>query len=174
MSGAPRPWGMQEGADGGAFRWSRRRFRGRYRRAVGPVEVVALLNVLLLCGMFWMASAGWILQPGMRVRLPEGPFLDGRVLGSRVLAITREGQMFFDDECVELDGLGAALARGSGPLLVAADEWTPLHTLARVYALASEAGVEEVVLGTRPTAGPGAAGAIRPLSAPQGPRGGAE
>ena len=32
------------------FRSVRRRFKGRYRRAVGPIEVTALLNVI------WLAS----------------------------------------------------------------------------------------------------------------------
>ncbi len=147
-------WGSLEGTTAPVgFRTARRRFRSRHRRAVGPVEVVALLNVVVLCGMFWMASAKWVLQPGIRVRLPEAPFLDGRVLGSRVVTLTREGHVYYDDERMELDGLGAALARGEGPLLVEADAWTPYGTLAKVYALASAAGVEEVVLGTRPTWG---------------------
>lgn len=144
------------------FREAHRRFLGHHRLAVGPVEVVALLNVLLLCGMFWMASAGWVLQPGIRVRLPEGPFVDGRVLGARVLTLTRDGQVFFDDERMELEELGTALARGTGPLLVEADEWTTYGTLAKVYSLAAAAGVEDVVLGLRPTGGSGLWGGGRP------------
>lgn len=144
------------------FREAHRRFLGHYRLAVGPVEVVALLNVLLLCGMFWLASSAWVLQPGIRVRLPEAPFVDGRVMGARVLTLTREGLVFFDDERMELDQLGAALAKGAGPLLIEADAWTTYGTLAKVYALAAEAGVEEVVLGTRPV-GSGAKASLAQL-----------
>ena len=50
-------------------------------------------------------------------------------------------QAFFDDERMELEELGTALARGTGPLLVEADEWTSYGTLAKVYSLAAAAGV---------------------------------
>ena len=42
------------------FRTVRRRFKGRYRRAVGPIEVTALLNVLALVGLMnVVAMAGF-------------------------------------------------------------------------------------------------------------------
>ena len=52
------------------FRSVRRRFRGRYRRAVGPVEVTALLNVIVLVGLFHFASARFVLQPGPAAKPP--------------------------------------------------------------------------------------------------------
>ena len=42
------------------FRTVRRRFKGRYRRAVGPIEVTALLNVIVLAGMFHFAAARFV------------------------------------------------------------------------------------------------------------------
>jgi len=135
------------------FRTVRRRFKGRYRRAVGPIEVAALLNVLMLVGMFHVASSRFVLQPGVRVRLPEAPFLDGAPYGARVLTLTQEGLAFFNDERLAMDGLGAALARtdGAAPLLIEADEGTPCGTLIEVYSLAVQAGIREVVLATRPS-----------------------
>ena len=137
------------------FRSVRRRFRGRYRRAVGPIEVTALLNVLALVGLLLFASARFVLQPGVRVRLPAAPFADGAPYGSRVLTLAQGGLMFFNDERTTLDALGAALARvgadpAGAPLLVEADEGTPYGTLMAVYALAAQAGIRDVVLATRP------------------------
>ena len=48
------------------FRSVRRRFKGRYRRAVGPIEVTALLNVIVLVLMFFFSSSRFVLQPGVR------------------------------------------------------------------------------------------------------------
>ena len=137
------------------FRSVRRRFAGRYRRAVGPVEVTALLNVVLLVGMFHFASSRFVLQPGVRVRLPVSPFVDGTPYGTRVLTIARGGMAFFNDERVTLDGLGEALARTSArdanePLLIEADEGTSYGTLMKIYGLAMDAGIRDVVLATRP------------------------
>ncbi|HAL91913.1 MAG TPA: hypothetical protein DCM68_02675 [Verrucomicrobia bacterium] len=137
------------------FRSVRRRFKGRYRRAVGPVEVTALLNVVLLVGMFHFASSRFVLQPGVRVRLPEAPFTDGAPYGSRVLTLSQEGLMFFNDERMAMDSLGEALARAGGgqedvPLLIEADEGTPYGTLIEIYTQAAKAGIRDVVLATRP------------------------
>ena len=138
------------------FRSVRRSFKGRYRRAVGPVEVTALLNVILLLGMFHFASLSFVLQPGVRIHLPEAPFTDGAPYGTRVLTLSQEGLVFFNDERMAMDALGSALAHAGGgdmdpsPLLIEADEGTPYGTLMEVYALAMKAGIREVVLATRP------------------------
>ncbi|MBR6023238.1 MAG: hypothetical protein IK066_12565 [Kiritimatiellae bacterium] len=134
------------------FRVVRRRFTGRYRRAVGPIEVVALLNVALLAAMMWAAWGKTALRPGVRVELPEAPFTEGAPPGARVVALTREGLCFFGDARVELGDL-EALLRAAGPeggLLVEADRETPYGVLAEVYGMASRAGFGEVVLATRP------------------------
>lgn len=134
------------------FRSVRRRFKGRYRRAVGPIEVTALLNVILLLGLFQFASARFVLQPGVRVRLPVAPFTDGMPYGTRVLTLSRKGLMFINNERVTMDGLESALARtaGDSPLLIEADEGISYGVLLNVYSLAMNAGIPEVVLATRP------------------------
>ena len=134
------------------FRTVRRRFKGRYRRAVGPIEVTALLNVIVLAGMFHFAAARFVLQPGVRVRLPEAPFTDGIPYGTRVLTLSQEGLMFFNDQRMAWDRLEAALAHTTGddPLLIEAGAGTPYGTLLEVYTLALKSGIREVVLATRP------------------------
>ncbi|HOE00004.1 MAG TPA: biopolymer transporter ExbD [Kiritimatiellia bacterium] len=137
------------------FRSVRRRFKGRFRRAVGPIEVTALLNVMALVMMFMFLSSRFILQPGVRVELPTAPFTGGAPYGARVLTLAQGGLIFYNDEKMELADLGAALAKSSdepadSALLVEADEGTPYGTLMQVYALAAEAGIQNVVLATRP------------------------
>lgn len=137
------------------FRSVRRRFKGRFRRAVGPIEVTALLNVMALVMMFMFLSSRFILQPGVRVELLTAPFTGGAPYGARVLTLAQGGLIFYNDEKMELADLGAALAKSSdepadSALLVEADEGTPYGTLMQVYALAAEAGIQNVVLATRP------------------------
>lgn len=137
------------------FRSVRRRFKGRYRRAVGPIEVTALLNVIALVGLFHFASSRFVLQPGVRLRLPEAPFADGAPYGARVLTLSEGGLLFFNDERMTMEALGEALVRAGNdprglPLLVEADAGTPYGTLMEAYALAAKAGIRDVVLATRP------------------------
>ncbi|MDR0993410.1 MAG: biopolymer transporter ExbD [Verrucomicrobiota bacterium] len=138
------------------FRSVKRRFKGRYRRAVGPVEVTSLLTVIILVGMFYFSISSFVLQPGVRVHLPESPFLDGAPYGTRVLTLSQEGMVFYNDELTSLEGLGTMLERTDdfSVLLIEADEATTYGTLMDVYGLAIQAGIREVVLATRPPAVP--------------------
>lgn len=140
------------------FRTVRRRFAGRCGLAVGPLDVTALLNVVILVGMFWFASSSFVLQPGVQVRLPEAPFMDGALYGARTLAVTAQGLMFHDDRPVDFPTLellfAAAPAPASGsaspPLLVEADAGTPYDLLMQIYSLAVRNGIDNMVLATRP------------------------
>lgn len=136
------------------FRVVRRRFAGRYRRAVGPVEAVALLNVAALAGMVLWAAGRSVLRPGVRVALPEAPFSEGAPNGARTVALTQEGLCFFDDERVDYAELEGRLAAAGveGPLLIEADERTPHGRVVGIYGMAARAGIREVVLATRPPA----------------------
>lgn len=142
------------------FRSVRRRFAGRCGRAVGPLDVTALLNVVVLVGMFWFASSRFVLQPGVQVRLPVAPFQDGALYGARTLAVTAQGLMFYGDRPVDFAGLERAFAAEAAaseaaqqpPLLVEADAGTPYEQLVRIYALAVRHGMDDVVLATRPPA----------------------
>lgn len=139
------------------FRSVKRRFKGRYRRAVGPLDVTALLNVVILVGMLCFASSRFVLQPGVQVRLPEAPFLDGAAYGARVLTLSGQGMMFYNDEKttmpeleIALMGEGTVHEAEASPLLIEADEGTSYARLLEIYALAVRAGIQEVVLATRP------------------------
>ena len=140
------------------FRTVRRRFPARCGFAVGPLDIVALMNVVILAGMFCFASSGFVLQPGVQVRLPEAPFLDGAAYGARTLAVTAEGLLFYDDELVSPEEFERRLSEESEgastplPLLVEADAGTSYELLMRIWSVAVRNGIDDVVLAARPPA----------------------
>ncbi|HOW98659.1 MAG TPA: biopolymer transporter ExbD [Kiritimatiellia bacterium] len=131
----------------------RRRFRTRLRPATGPMATVPLLNVFLLLWLFHIVNSAFVLQPGIRMQLPAAPFTAGAHYGTRVVTLTQEGQIFFEDERVSLAELPAALAKAVGrtpsPLLIEADGRVRHQVLVHIYAMATEAGFREVLLATR-------------------------
>ncbi len=142
------------------FRSVRRRFPARCGYAAAPLEVAALLNVAILVGMFCFASSGFVLQPGVQVRLPEAPFLDGQAYGARTLAVTAQGLLFYNDEPVSVEDFERRLAAETDgaaegtevPLLVEADAGTSYELLMRIWSAAVRNGIDDVVLATRPPA----------------------
>lgn len=141
------------------FRRVSRRFKGRCRRAVGPVEVTALLNVILLLFMFAWNAQRFVLQPAIRIALPAAPFTEAVPYGAFVLLVPPGEALYFNDERLpSLDALPAALraARANAPegradiLLLEADESTPNDRLTAICTAATDAGFREIALATRP------------------------
>jgi len=125
----------------------RLRFRG------GSVSLMVVLDTaFLLVGFFLLASPA-VLKPGIQVELPDAVFADGVVQGSALLSVTREGQIYFDDEAIELDQLERKLIDRvkQDPLLVLvieADRWVSHGQLVDIWGVVQAAGVRSVSLAT--------------------------
>jgi biopolymer transport protein ExbD len=138
------------------FTSGRRRRRGLFR---GFIDVAALADVILLLFLFYLAHSSFILQPGISMDLPSMPFRDGTLDSAKVVTLTQEGLVFYDDERTTLDGLASAFAQArhddpSTRLIIEADRRVPHGTLVAVYRMASEAGLQGVTLATRMPAAP--------------------
>lgn len=132
----------------------RRRFHATHRTLRGLLAVAPWVNVVLLVLMFFLVNTSFVVQPGVTLNLPSAPLTAGARYGDLVVTIPQEGMYFFQDERMTLDGLAAALAREArelpdATLMVEADGRVSHQTLVRVYAMAHQAGLREVVLATR-------------------------
>ncbi len=141
----------------------RRRFPPFRRMMAGPIGAIPLVNVALLAMLFFLVNSHFVLQPGITVNLPTSAFAGGAPVGAKVVTISQEGIVFFNDEPAKLDELGAELAqsvaeRPDAALVIEADGRVSHSTIIEVYNLAMAAGVKDIVLATRlPAAAPGAA-----------------
>jgi biopolymer transport protein ExbD len=129
-------------------------FRPRMRRVAAPIDAVAFLNVLLVGVLFYLLRAPFILQPGIRVELPESAFADGQPYDSLVVTVSQEGMLFFNDRRVSLEDLRtefrkALHARPDRALILEADRRVSHGSLVNLCNLAMECGVRTVSLGTR-------------------------
>ena len=132
----------------------RRRFVPRFQLHRNLLDMPSWVNMALLVLMFFIGHAGFVLQPGIAVNLPEAPMTGGANYGSLVVTITQEGLIFFNDERMGFDGLADELLRqarrdSSAPLVIEADARVRHGDLVRVCNLATAAGIKQVVLATR-------------------------
>jgi biopolymer transport protein ExbD len=136
-----------------------RAFRPRLRRAVAPLDAAAFLNVVLVGVLFYLVQSPFVLQPGVRIELPEAPFADGQSYDALVVAVSQEGMVFFNDRRVTLAGLRAEILKAlhetpGRALIVEADRRVPHGTLVNIYNLAMDCGVRSVSLATRVAVAP--------------------
>ena len=151
-----------------------RRYRPENRISRGMVAAAPWADLALLVVFYLFFQLPFVLQPGVNVSLPESPFADGSRYGHNivVLAHPRVDQsgplqeiVYFADqrypvgEGAGMDELRAALARAARdkpdmPLVMEADARVAHGTLVRLFNMASDAGIREVNLATRPEATP--------------------
>lgn len=132
----------------------RRLYRPNMRRTRGLLDAAPLVDVALLLFLFFVANASFVVQPGIRVDLPEAAFTDASSYASQVVMISQENLIFFNDERSTLEGLGPAFKQcvheqKDTSLLIEADGRVDNAKLVRIYTLAREAGIQDVVLATR-------------------------
>lgn len=146
----------------------RTRFFPKSRLGHGLVSVAPWLNIVLLLIFFALLGDTFMLQPGVVVELPSGPFREG--IRSRLVAVilsidsgvgrARDEIVFFDDERFlvkdekQMTGLKDAFARRSrehhdAGLVIHADADVRHGTVVRMLDMARDVGIKRVGMATR-------------------------
>lgn len=115
---------------------------------------VAFFDAALLALAFFVVVSPFVLQPGIKITLPESPFTGGARFDSMVLSITSGGWFYFNDERLDSERLPAALeaaarANPGVPLIIEADELVRHGAVIEAWNAALGAGVAEVSIATR-------------------------
>ncbi len=137
-------------------RW--RRFRSKSGLFHGPLPLIPMINVALVFVLFMVLDFSFVLQPGVMVELPAADFAGGSHYGSMVVTLTQEGKVFFNDECMPVEGLAFAFSQAVHrnqdlALIIEADERVPYGTVVSVMNMATAARIRKVNLATRPSFG---------------------
>jgi len=134
----------------------------RYQRNLKPftgrLDVAPVAGVLFLLVLFLLLQTSLAPVPGLRVELPavnllEAPAGPGPVL---VVTVDQHEMVYFEHQVIGDDELRARLAAKSAQtrtplsLLVQADASVKHAAVVRLAALARQAGVRDIVIGTRP------------------------
>lgn len=147
------------------------KLRRRFQPLRGPVDLTALIDVVLLLLIFFMLSSTFIVQPGIRVEPPRSLFGPGAQANPLIITVLsdpaqlpagggpqRPGAfLFFQDQLMNLDELTAAIdrlprSRYAQPFILKADKSVPLGLVTDIMNIAMARGFS-VVIATDESAG---------------------
>lgn len=123
-----------------------------YLRALNPIS---LADIVLLLIIFFLLTSTYVLEPGIRVRLPKTRFVEAVTEREARVSITREGRLFLNDQPVTFSNLGVNLEQllptlCEPVLIIRADKDVRVDMLVRVMDIARGAGYERFLIATRP------------------------
>ncbi|HEY8900908.1 MAG TPA: biopolymer transporter ExbD [Chthoniobacterales bacterium] len=118
----------------------------------GALLFVPFADVAAVLLIFFLLSGGFLLQPGVAVKVPDSPFLLAPQRDPRVVSITGDPvpAIYFDNRRIEPAELSTRLAKVEGDtrtLIIKADRRAPVDLLIQVVNAAVTHGFS-VVLAT--------------------------
>lgn len=115
----------------------------------------SLTDIVLLLLIFFLLSSSFIIQPGIKVILPQTKTAAVHSEKSIYVTITRAGSIYLNDNQVALGQLGAELRRFlvSGEkqvVVIRSDKDVKLDLAVQVMDICKAAGAEKFLIATRP------------------------
>ena len=136
------------------------KFRRTTKILHGPIDPAPLASVLFLLLIFLMLQSSLVFTPGVPIHLPDGPELPGIDRPRLAVAVDSKGQLYFENQVIELDALRDRLRQAKSAsvdpltLVVMADRAVTCEALTQLGVLAREVGIADLVMATRPPATP--------------------
>jgi biopolymer transport protein ExbD len=123
-------------------------------RAVS-MSITPLVDTMLTLLIFVLLVGAFAIQSGIRVRLPEAASRVEEPKPDLVLVLTRDNQLYLNDEPLQLDELGARIQerlrdRRDGVVIIKADQEVLHGRVVEVMDIAKGAGAGRLAIATEP------------------------
>ena len=117
------------------------------------LDVTPLIDVVFLLLIFFMLTSTFVLQPGIKVKLPKAITSEALKKKNLVIVITAGGKIYLDNEIISSDELSAKLgeaAQDERAVLIKADQKISLGRVVEVWDLCRDVGITQVSIATEP------------------------
>jgi len=126
-----------------------------HEELIPELNVIQLVDVVLLLLIFFMLSSSFVVQPGIKVKLPQAQSKDIEPRDDIQLIITKDLDYFLNEERIDVndfyDKLKRMIAiRKKRVIIIKADEQVPHGKVVEVMDIAKMAGIDRLGIGTRP------------------------
>jgi len=123
-------------------------------RAVS-MSITPLVDTMLTLLIFVLLVGAFAIQSGIRVRLPEAASKAEEPKPDLVLVLTRDNQLYLNDEPLQLDELGVRIQerlrdRRDGVVIIKADQEVLHGRVVEVMDIAKGAGAGRLAIATEP------------------------
>ena len=117
-------------------------------------NAISLTDIVFLLLIFFLLSSTFILQPGIKVRLPRTTATEVSAEKSIVVTITADGTLFLNEEKISRSLLPTVLRQkllsvGKPIVVIRADRRITLEQAVEVMDMAKNAGADKFMIATR-------------------------
>ncbi|MEA3328584.1 MAG: biopolymer transporter ExbD [Candidatus Omnitrophota bacterium] len=128
-------------------------FEGRKRIRM-HFDIAPLIDIVFLLLIFFMLTANFIMQPGIKIVLPAAKAAESQKEESIIVFISEDNEVFLDDKQIDIGELKASLEEKletsrKKTVVLKADQKINLGFAVRVMDIAKQANAEGLVISTQ-------------------------
>ncbi len=128
-------------------------FEGR-KRITMHLDIAPLIDIVFLLLIFFMLTANFIMQPGIKLTLPTAVIAKHQEEENISVFISRENEIYLNDQAIDINELRAVLeeklqSNKKKTVILKADEKINLGLAVKVMDIAKQANAQGLVISTR-------------------------
>jgi biopolymer transport protein ExbD len=125
------------------------------RKRIVQYAAISLTDIVLLLLIYFMLSSSFIVQPGIKVKLPRAASGEVEEADKIYLTVTKTEQLFLNGSMVSKQELGARLTAllkqvPDKTVIIRADKDLTLEATVQVIDIAKMAGADKFLIATEP------------------------
>lgn len=129
--------------------------RRERKRSKIVINITSLIDVIFLLLIFFLVTSTFSEQPGLKIELPRAASSEPREIEKLVLSVTREGNLFLNQQPVGRSKLPELLARAARrqndpTLILKADRQVSYGLIVELMDISHQAGLKKIVALTAP------------------------
>ncbi len=130
-------------------------FKNKWQEDV-RVDVTPLVDIVFNLLLFFMITTTFVIAPGIKVNLPKSKTAEIKKAAREIrIAVTKDKEIFFNQNKVTLESLGAELAKvaennSDAVVIIQADVDVNHGTVVKVLDSAKSAGLTKLAIATVP------------------------
>ncbi len=118
-------------------------------------NTISLTDIIFLLLVFFLLSSTFVLQPGVKVQLPDTTNTDISSEKSIVISLTKDGTIYLNDNLISKVELGARLRQmvlnvGNPIIAFRSDKASTIENLVEIMDIAKSAGGDRFIIVTSP------------------------